>query len=301
MVILVVLTNIRSSLNIGGSAETLATIVARGATNGSAAAASVRPETLPIGSRVDMVVLDSNGVVILVLILNLGVNLDISGSAEALATIVARGATNGSSAASVRPETLPIGSRVDMFVLDVGGVVILVLILNLGVENTSHREIEALALIIAGWATHGSSTWRNTLSLSERSHSRDLGAAHSGVAKVHRHHRRARVHIAVLQLDGVVILVPLVDLGIGLDTSGVGADEATVVIIARRSTDGGTTSLRMEVMLLLYVGLARDSRYIQSKTTYTFSKLGLGSNCEQRHRDSADKTLHNCGAWEILL
>ena len=249
-------------------------------------------------------------------------SLNVSGSTEALATIVARGATNGS-ATSVRPEALPEGtrmivaatrgpaevrvrvhihrSRVDMLVLDVDGVVILVLIFNLGVEDTSHRHIEALALIVTGGATDGSSTWSTTLSLSKGSHSRDLGTVPSGVAKRHRHRRRAGVHIGVLQLNGVVILVPLVDLGIGLDASGVGADEATVVIIARRPTNGGTTSLRMEVMLVLCVGLAKHSRYTQSKTTYTFSELCLGSNCKQCHRDSANETLHDCGAWEILL
>lgn len=245
------------------------------------------------------------------MLIDISRSLNVSGSAEALATIVARGATNGS-ATSVRPEALPKGTRmivaatrgptevrVDMLVLDIDGVVILVLIFNLGVEDTSHRHIEALALIIAGGATDRSSTWNTTLS--KGSHSRDLGAVPSGVAKWHRHHRRARVHIRVLHLNGVVILVPLVDLGIGLDTSGVGADEATVVIIARRSTDGGTTSLGMEVMLVLCVGLAKHSRHTKSKTTYTFGKLCLGSNCKQCHRDSANETLHDCGAWEILL
>lgn len=219
--------------------------------------------------------------VILVVLTDISGSLNVSGSAEALATIVARWATN-SSATILRPGALPKGSRrivaatrgpaevrgrVDILVLDVDGVVILVLVFNLGVEDTSHRHIEALSLIIAGGATDGSATWSTTLSLSKGPRSRDLWAVRSWVAKGHRHHRRARVHIGVLQLDGVVILVPLVNLGIGLDTSRVGADEATVVIIARRSTDGGTTSLRMEVMLVLYIGLAKHFRYIQRKTT----------------------------------
>lgn len=260
MVILVVLTDISGSMNAGGSAEALATIVTRGATNSSAT--TVRPESLLKASR-----------------------------------IVA--ATRGP--AELRGRVHNERSRVDMLVLDVDGVVILVLVFNLGVEDTSHRHIEALSLVVAGGATDGSATWSTPLSLSKGPRARDLGVVGSWVAKRHRHHRRARVHIGVLQLDGVVILVPLVNLGIGLDTSRVGADEATVVVIARRSTDGGTTSLRMEVMLVLYVGLAKHSRYVQRKTTYTFSKLGLGRNCEQCHRDSADETLHDCGAWEILL
>lgn len=302
---------VRLKVTRGRGATVASRAVVLGATEGSK------------GVSVDVLMLQTDGVVILVVLIDISGSLNVSGSAEALATIVARGATNGS-ATSVRPESLAKGiwtivaatrgpaevrgrmlnhgRSVDMLVLDVDGVVILILIFNFGVEDTGHRHIEALALIISGGATDGSSTWSTTtLSLSEGSHSRDLGAVPSGVAKGHRHHRRARVHIGVLQFSGVVILVPLVDLGIGLDTSGVGADEATVIIIARRSTDRGTTSLGMEVMLVLYVGLAKDSVYIQSKTTYTFSKLGLSSNCEQSHRDSADETLHDCGAWEILL
>ena len=276
------------------------------------------------GVSVDILMLQTDGVIILVVLTNISRSLNVSGSAEALATIVAGGSTNGG-ATKVRPEALPNCSRtvfaaarrpavvrgrvhnerrrsIDILVFDVDGVVILVFIFNLGVEHTSERHVEALALIISGGATDGSSTWSATaLFLSKGSHSRDLGAVSNGVAKGHRHHRRARVHIGVLQLNRVVILVPLVDLGISLDTSGVRADEATVVIIARWPTDGGTTSLRVEVMLVLYVGLAKDSGYIQTKTTYTFSILGLRSDCEQCHRDSADETLHDCGALEILL
>ena len=53
----------------------------------------------------------------------------------------------------------------------------------------------------------------------------------------------------MLQLDGVVILVPLVHLGIGLDIGRVGADKAIVAIIPRRPTDRGTASLGMEVTM----------------------------------------------------
>lgn len=202
--------------------------------------------------------------VVLVVLTDTSVSLNVGGSAEALATIIAGRATNGGSTGVGLSEALSKSawtedsgsrasrvhmdrSRVDIRVLDLGGVVVLVLLFGLGVEDTSHGHIEALALIVARGAAHGSSTWDTTLSLAEGSHSRGLGA----VAKWHRHHGRVRVHIRVLQLDGVVILLPLVDLGIGLDISGVRADEATVNIIARRSTDGGTTSLGMEVTMTI--------------------------------------------------
>jgi hypothetical protein len=241
-------------------------------------------------------------VVILVVFVDASVSLNVSGSAEALATIIAGGAPHGSSTAVGLSEALSKSagtedtgsstrvaamrvhmdrSRVDIRVLDLGGVVILVLLFGLGVEVASHRHIEALALIVARGAAHGSSSMGGVTLSIEGSHSRDLGA----VAKWHTHDGRVRVHIRVCQLDRVVILFPLVDLGIGLDISRVGADEAvsmiarrptddgstslgmevTVAIIARRPTNGGTTSLGMEVILLLYPKLADVSVYSRGR------------------------------------
>jgi hypothetical protein len=244
-------------------------------------------------------------VVILVVFIDAGVSLDVSGSAEALATIIAGGATNdGSTGVAVRvPEALgksagaedtrrrasrtrvaAMGvridrSRVDIGVLDLGGVVILVLLFGLGVEVSVHRHIEALTLIVARGAAHDSSSMGGITLSVEGSHSRDLGA----VAKGHTDHMTVRVNIRVCQLDRVVILLPLVDLGIGLDISRVGADEAvsmiarrpsddgrtslgmevtmTMTIIARRPSDDGTTRLGVEVILLLYPKLADVSLY----------------------------------------
>lgn len=146
-----------------------------------------------------------------------------------------------------------VSRRVNVLALDVDGVIILVLICDSGIENTRHGQIEALALIVARGATNGGSTWSTTLSLAKGPLPRGLGAA---VAKWYRYHWRTRVHIRVLQLDGVIILVPLVDLCIGLDTSRVGADKSAIVIISRRSPNSGTASLGMEVMLVLCIGLA---------------------------------------------
>ena len=56
----------------------------------------------------------------------------------------------------------------------------------------------------------------------------------------------------MLQVDGVVILAPLVDLGFGLDISRVRGDEAVVTIMSGGSAYGGTTGMRwLEAMPLL--------------------------------------------------
>ena len=171
------------------------------------------------------------------------------------------------------------GNRVDVLVLDIDGVVILVHIFDFGVEDTSHRHIEALPLIIAGWAADGSSTRSTTLSLAERSHSRDLGASGgTGVAIRHGHDGRARVHIGVLQLNGVIILVPLVHLCISLDAGRVGADEAIVAIIARRPTDRGTASLGMEARMSIDRGstsLGAEAIIARRSTDSGTTSLGL--------------------------
>lgn len=139
-------------------------------------------EAMAMRTWVDILMFQLDRMVVLVVLLDVSVGLNVSRSAETLSTIVARGAANGGATCVRRPEALPEGpwrsveasgrrtsrttvaatrgsielrgrvhngNRVDMLVLDIDGMIILVDILDLGVENTSHRHIKALSLIIA--------------------------------------------------------------------------------------------------------------------------------------------------------
>jgi hypothetical protein len=88
-----------------------------------------------------------------------------------------------------------------------------------------------------------------------------------------------RVDVLVLEVNGVIILVPLVHLSVGLEVGRVRADEATVTIVSRWTTHcGATRHRRWEAMLL------------------TFDKLSLGSDCQQCNGDSSNEALHFCGS-----
>jgi hypothetical protein len=152
------------------------------------------------------------------------------------------------------------GGRVNMCVLNSNGVVILVVVVHLSIENAGNGHVEDLALIVTRGAAHGSTA--RSATLLEGTHSRDLGALLS-------HHRRTEVNvvrrrgedIGVFQVNGVVILAVLVDLGVGLDIGRVGAGEATIAIISGRTAHGGATSLWLVTILLPCSSLASVSVY----------------------------------------
>lgn len=143
---------------------------------------------------------------------------------------------------------------VNVLVLEFDGVVILVVVVHCGVEVTGDGHIEALAFVIARGATNSSAAIRSR-TLAERSHAGNLGSLLGrGVSKCNT---GTIVHILVLDVDGVVILAPPIDLGVGLDVGRVGA-ETLAIIVSRWASDGSTTSLGVgvETMLLLQNGLA---------------------------------------------
>jgi hypothetical protein len=138
--------------------------------------------------------------------------------------------------------------RVNVLVLDSNGVIILVVVVHLRLEGAGDGHIEALALIVARGATHSSAARGPTLF--EGAHARDLRTLHN--YRVTEVEMVRRVHILVLQVDGVVILAVLVDLRLGLDIGSVGTDEATITVISRGTAHSGATSMGYRTILLLY-------------------------------------------------
>jgi hypothetical protein len=138
--------------------------------------------------------------------------------------------------------------RVDVLVLDSNGVIILVVVVHLRLEDAGDGHVKALALIVTRWATDNSAARRATLL--ERTHARDLGALLNNRGTEVEMGRR--IHILVLQVDGVIILAVLVDLRVGLDIGSIGTGEATITVISRGTADNGGTGMGYEIMLLLY-------------------------------------------------
>lgn len=140
---------------------------------------------------------------------------------------------------------------VDVGFLHVNGVVVLVFLVDLGVENAGDGHIETLTLVVARWASNGSASIGGS-TLLKGTHSGDLRTLHDRCAEGHRDPVRRRVDILVLQMNGVVIIAPLVHVGVGLHVGRVRADEAAITVIARWATDGSTANLGGgEAMLLL--------------------------------------------------
>jgi hypothetical protein len=136
--------------------------------------------------------------------------------------------------------------RVDVLVLDSNGVIILVVVVHLRLEDAGDGHVKALALIVTRGTTDNSAARRATLL--ERTHARDLGALLNNRGTEVEMGRR--VHILVLQVDGVIILAVLVDLRVGLDIGSIGTGEATITVISRGTADNGGTGMGYEIMLL---------------------------------------------------
>jgi hypothetical protein len=87
----------------------------------------------------------------------------------------------------------------------------------------------------------------------------------------------------VLNINVVVILAPLIHLGVGLDIGRVGANKATVAVIARGATNGGATSLGVETMTVLDIGavIARGATNggATSLGVETMTVLDIGLAC----------------------
>jgi hypothetical protein len=310
VVVLVVLIDTGVGLNGGWEAETLTTIVAGGTTHRGATLRRL-PSTLERSAegregrgngfwQVLILVLEIDGVVILVELIHIGVEMTGHGLAEFKAAIVSRGTTHGDatvgtreslgsvrvvrtaarathgSTTLLRVETLLKRLRgrvencrrrargsvefstgratevnrgldcsnrrwVNVGVLDINRVVILIVVIDLSVEDSSDWHIEALAFIVARGPSHGSTA--RGAALPEWTHARDLRSLD---------HRRTEdsgsvvwtgIHILVLHVDRVVIFVPLVDLGVGFDAGGIRTDKAAVTIISGWATHGGATIL----------------------------------------------------------
>lgn len=140
-------------------------------------------------------------------------------------------------------------SLVDVLVLHINRMVILVVVIDLRVEDTSYGHIKALAFIVTrrtsnGRATRGAALRKGTHAGNLRTFDHRWAVDGGGVMGT-------LVHILVLQVDGVVILAPLVDLGVDLDIGRVGANEATVAIISRGPANSGATTMMGWVAMLL--------------------------------------------------
>jgi hypothetical protein len=306
VIILVVLVDISVGVDGNRSADALATVVSRGATHdggtllmlASPAALEGSTPGREVWRRVDILVLQVDGVIILAVLVHIGLEVASDWLAEANSLVVTGrtandGATVGmreASRAVVRPTTgstddgtiLFLGTptllkgrgrsieccggrtsgtamvtmgrwverrgRVDVLVLDSNGVIILVVVVHLRLEDAGDGHVKALALIVTRGATDNSAARRATLL--ERTHARDLGALLNNRGTEVEMGRR--VHILVLQVDGVIILAVLVDLRVGLDIGSIGTGEATITVISRGTADNGGTGMGYEIMLLLY-------------------------------------------------
>jgi hypothetical protein len=354
--VLVLLVDIGVDVNSGGHVEALALIIAGGAAEGSAAVGMVRSVATLVATPavVHILVLEVNGVVILVLLIDGGVHVNGSGHVEALALIIARRSTESGATVGRSEATLPtpvgavvvvnvgvlqvdgvvisvglvhigldvcgvglaegdaiivtrgatesgatIGvvrsfssvvrttartaegsatllgvpalrvapTRVNVSVLLLNRVVILVEVVDIGVDDCSKGHVELLATIIARRTTEGGTAGASTLS--EGTHSRYLRTVeHSGGVAVGE-------LILVLDVDGVVVLAPLLHLVVGLDIGRVGAHKATVTVLSSGATKRSASNMRGCEAILA-----------------TLKKLGLCSNCQQCNGNASNETLH---------
>jgi hypothetical protein len=251
-----------------------------------------------VGRRVDILVLQVNGVIILAVLVHVGLEVASDGLAEANSLVVTgrtanHGATVGmreASRAVVRTTTrsthdgtmlflgtpallkgrgrsieccggrtsgtsmvtmgrsVELRGRVNVLVLDSNGMIILVVVVHLRLKDAGDGHVKALALIVTRRTTDNSAARRATLL--ERTHARDLGAIlNNGGTEVGM---GRRVHILVLQVDGVIILAVLVDLRVGLDIGSIRTGEATITVISRGTADNGGPSVGYEIIPLLY-------------------------------------------------
>lgn len=180
VVVLVVLVDTTVNSNSGGRTEALTLIITRGTALSSTTATATRgtlrgvrgvgtAEGASVGDgemrgRRDMGVLHLNRVVILSMLVNTSVGVDSDGHVEGLALIIS-GRTTESSATIVRsPVTLEGATegqnrgRVDISVLDINGVVVLAVLVDVRVEVSSDRTAVADTLIITRRTTKSSTS-----------------------------------------------------------------------------------------------------------------------------------------------
>jgi hypothetical protein len=181
MVVLRVFVHVAVDTNRGRVAEADTTVLTRRTTHGSATARHAvrrvgtaegsttlgdeRSRATANGERrvgVDILVLEINRVVILVVLVNAGGDIDSDRSRERLTTVIAGGTAHSSTALLGLPATLE-GStearerrRVDILVLDINGVIILAVLVHIAVNRSSDRVAEANAIVIARGTTFGS-------------------------------------------------------------------------------------------------------------------------------------------------
>jgi hypothetical protein len=117
--------------------------------------------------------------------------------------------------------------RIDVLVLEVNGVVILAILIDVGVGVNGDGSVELLTTIVSGWATHGSATLLMLMS----------PAALEGSAPGREVRRRE--NIGVLEINGVVILAVLVHRGLKVASDGLA--EANSIIITGWTAHGGAT------------------------------------------------------------
>jgi hypothetical protein len=325
VVVLRVLVHIAIDTHRGRVTEADATVLARRTAHGSATASNAvrrvgtaegsttlrdeRSRTAANGERrvgVDVLVLEINGVVILVVLVNTSGDIDSDRRRERLTTVISRGTTHGGAALLGLPATLEgsaegrEGRRVDVLVLDIDGVIILAVLVHVVVNRSSDRVAEAHAIVIAGGTTFGS-TARNegtvipigaigaigtigtiVVAATGTSHGstavlrapallpracRDMVVLTVGVGSLTESSRRAskagrravrrvrrcgdedgrRVNIGVLHLDGVVVLGVLVDGG--LDIGGNWHVKALALIIAGGTTHSSASVVRVQAAL----------------------------------------------------
>jgi hypothetical protein len=320
VIVLGVLVHIAVDANRGRVTEADATVLTRRTTHGSTTASNAvrrvgtaewsttlgdeRSRTTANGERrvgVDILVLEINGMVVLVVLVNTGGDIDGDRSRERLTTVVARGTTHGRAALLGLPATLEgsaegrEGRRVDVLVLDINGVIILAVLVHIVVNRGRDRAAEANAIVIAGGTTfgsaardegaveslgtvipigaivvaatgtsHGSTTvlrtptllpcgCRNVVVLSVGVGSlpeTSRWASKSGRRAVRRVRRSwgnedgRRVDIGVLHLDGVVVLGVLVNGS--LNIGGNWHIEALALIIAGGTTDNSAAVVRVQ-------------------------------------------------------
>jgi hypothetical protein len=273
--------------------------------------------------RVDILVLEIDGVVILVVLVDAGGNIDSDGSGESLTTVVARRTAHSSATLNGLPVTLEgstewvEGRRVDLSVLHINGVVILAVLVDIVVDIGGHGVAEAHAVIVAG---------RTTLSSAARDEGtiESVGLFAAVVVAVLRAVVRAAVvvtatgttHGSAARDEGTIESV-------GLFAAVVGAVlRAVVVVTATGTTHGSTTSLvtpallkrgsRDMVVISVRVGSLAETTRASSKASRRMVRRHGGSKDRRRvnvlvlHLDGVvvlgvliDGGLDICGDWHV--
>jgi hypothetical protein len=281
MVVIPVLIDTGVSIDCLGGREALAAVIARGAPKGSA---TRRPVALvgevPFRLRPVIDLLNIDGIVVVVPLprapVALAERLKSRSSRRttklALRSLVTRrrpaerGSANGASFGSVEARwAVKIRSRwewgstaskrrrprgkdrrlVNILVLHLDRMIVLVELIDIGVEVAGDGHIEALAFIIARGAPNGSAT-RRPVALLIRTQVRDHRArAFKERARLLPRHRR-RVHILVLDVNGVIILAPFIHIAVGVDVWGDASNSVTIIVARRAPQNSGPTGLRQE-------------------------------------------------------